>query len=245
MSTTYDDLPYTTYPDVIQTFKTMQDIVAADGANIMLFQQAMQAGDTATASTYYSRITNADNKFISAKDMNTLYQTCIALERYYKNDMFPQIEQKQAEWYATAKQLNYKNTWNQNVAYSKNNYVQYDASTVSGTTDLRLYIAIQDTSAGTKPTNTTYWREITIKGDTGTTGVGLAYMGDWDKTVQYSQYNCVTYNGCLWSAKSSNKNNTPSTTSSYWQLVYRVEYPVIPTTEPENPVSGQLWFEVL
>ena len=98
MSTLYPDLPFTAWPDATQTFVTMQNILASDGDNVKGFQEAMEAGNTALAQHYYANITNADTKFIDAIKMNTLFQTCVALQRFYKTDIQPYITSKQAEW---------------------------------------------------------------------------------------------------------------------------------------------------
>ena len=91
MSTTYQSLQFTTFPDDIQSFVTMLNMSVEDGAAVTGYQQAMQAGNNTLARQYYGQITNANQKFIDATKMNTLMDTCVALQKFYKTDIEPYI----------------------------------------------------------------------------------------------------------------------------------------------------------
>ena len=73
----------TTFPESIQTFPTMTDITANDAVALKAFQQAMQNGKIADAQAALLQIENYQNKIITADYLNTLYDTCVALEEYY------------------------------------------------------------------------------------------------------------------------------------------------------------------
>lgn len=79
----------TTFPSSIQTFPTMQDMGAADGALVKQYQAAMQAGDIPTAQTILSQITNGQNKIITADLLNTIIDTNVALQNYYAQRYSP------------------------------------------------------------------------------------------------------------------------------------------------------------
>ena len=98
MSTLFPDLPFTQFPTNIQTFITMLNMTASDAPLIKQYQTAMENGDTALAQSIYAQITNADAKFIDATKLNTLMQTCVALQRFYLTDVQPYINTKQDEW---------------------------------------------------------------------------------------------------------------------------------------------------
>ena len=66
MSVTYKDLGFTSFPDSIQTFTTMQDVESTDGALIKQYQTAIENGDIATAQTIYQQSPNADYKIINS-----------------------------------------------------------------------------------------------------------------------------------------------------------------------------------
>lgn len=69
---------------------TVNDAEAVSG-----YQAAMEAGNTSLAQQYYAQITNANQKFVDAEKMNTLMDTCVALQRFYLTDIKPYVENKQ------------------------------------------------------------------------------------------------------------------------------------------------------
>ena len=52
MSTRYNDLSLTSFPDSVDVFKTFLNIEARDGAAIKGYTDAMQAGDQVLANQY-------------------------------------------------------------------------------------------------------------------------------------------------------------------------------------------------
>lgn len=75
----------TVFPENIQTFQTLMDVTASDGEIIKRFQEAMENGDLASARDIFQEIPNGDSKIINAELLNTMNDTIVALERYYKN----------------------------------------------------------------------------------------------------------------------------------------------------------------
>lgn len=71
------------FPNEIQTFPTMQDISAADASLVQQYQEAMESGNIATATTILGQISNADKKIIRADLFNTITDTSVALQKYY------------------------------------------------------------------------------------------------------------------------------------------------------------------
>ena len=107
-----------------------------------------------------------------------------------------------------------------------------------------VYIAIADPPTGTVPTNTTYWRVLTIQGQQGLSGEGVAYRQTWKNDVQYQSNQIVTYDGALWLSLQPNQNVEPGTNSSFWREIVSVQalpYPV-QSEEPLNQDVGSLWF---
>ena len=237
MSQLYTDLPKTTFPTSEQAFPVMLDIAATDGVNVKAFQEAMMAGNTELARTYYAQIENADKKFVTAELMNNLFQTCIALQRFWQSDIKSYVTGKQAEWDATIVKMEYKGDFNIQSQYQKDNYVTYDNM---------IYIAIANPPIGTYPTNTTYWRVLTVKGLTGASGEGMSFTGDWVSTQNYSVQDIVSYRNALWGAIQANTNKIPAEGSVYWQLIYKVGQAIYPVqaSQPSFQETGELWFEV-
>lgn len=74
----------TTYPGQTQTFPTMQNISVADANAVKQYQQAMQDGDLAAAQAALQNITSVQNKLITAELLNTMSDTCVAIQEEYE-----------------------------------------------------------------------------------------------------------------------------------------------------------------
>lgn len=79
----------TTFPQEIQTFLQKQDMTATDGDLVKQYQQAMEDGNIARASEYLAQIENYQNKIITADEMNTIVDTCVAVEQFFANRYNP------------------------------------------------------------------------------------------------------------------------------------------------------------
>lgn len=239
MSTLYQDLPFTSFPGSLDTFTTWINILASDGLLITQYQAALQAGNTAQANQILTQIPQGTQKIITATDLNKLTQAIQAVERFYKTDVEPYIQSRQEGWLNIINQFSYKGVWSNGTSYVTNNIVSY---TTGGLT--LLFIATSNPPIGTAPTNTQYWRLLTIQGQPGVSGDGLSYRQEWNNAVQYNVNDSVTYDGILWMALRVNRNIQPGTDSSYWKNVMSLEatsYP-IQDTEPTNLQVGGLWF---
>ena len=240
MSTTYQSLQFTTFPDDIQSFVTMLNMSVEDGAAVTGYQQAMQAGNNTLARQYYSQITNANQKFIDATKMNTLMDTCVALQKFYKTDIEPYIQSQQTIWGNRINQFNYVGDYSASTLYAVNNFVTY---TTSGVRD--VYICIKVPPIGTAPTNTTYWRELSIQGLQGPSGENLSFRYAWDSGEVYYPEDVVVYDNVVWGCLVQNSNQTPQSGSTYWRSIYSPQQVVYPfsTQEPTNMQEGYLWFK--
>ena len=239
MSTLYPDLSLTNFPSSLDQFMTFLNIVATDGPLIAQYQAALQAGNTALANQILAQIPSGTQKIIKATDLNKLTQAILAVERFYKTDIEPYVTQKQAEWLSIINQFTYKGVWSTGSTYQVNNLVTY---TTSGIT--LVYLATSTPPVGTVPTNTQYWRLLTIQGQPGPSGTGLSYRQQWNVSTQYQANNAVTYDGALWMALQASQAREPSSNPQYWKMVMNLEattYP-IQDTEPTNLQVDGLWF---
>ena len=241
MSTTYQSLQFTTFPDDIQSFVTMLNMSVEDGAAVTGYQQAMQAGNNTLARQYYSQITNANQKFIDATKMNTLMDTCVALQKFYKTDIEPYIQSQQSIWGNRINQFNYVGDYSASTLYAVNNFVTY---TASGVRD--VYICVKVPPIGTAPTNTTYWRELSIQGLQGPSGENLSFRYAWDSGEVYYPEDVVVYDNVVWGCLVQNSNQTPQSGSTYWRSIYSPQQVVYPFSaqEPTNMEAGFLWFKI-
>lgn len=235
----YPDLPLTDFPQNEDQFTTWLDITASDGPLILQYQNALQAGNITLANQILSQIPSGTQKLIKAVDLNKYSEAILALERFYNGDIQPYIESKQQSWTNTINQFRYRGTWSSGTTYQVNNLVSYTTSDIT-----LIYIATSTPPRGTVPTNTRYWRPMTIRGPQGNSGVGLSYRQEWNVSTQYQINDAVTYDGVLWAALQNNKSIQPGTNSSIWKSIITFEtatYP-IQDTEPQGLVEGDLWF---
>lgn len=244
MSTLYPDLAFSTFPNSAQTFVTMLNMVASDGPLIKQYQTAMEDGNIPLAQSIYAQITNADAKFIDATKLNTLMQTCVALQRFYLTDVQPYINTKQEEWQETIDEFSYQGRYSPSVQYVKNNFVLYNFNGV----DLLFLCITTPPTSNRAPNNTTYWRQLTIRGIKGDSGEGLAFLYEWDAGTSYSLQDSVTSDNMLWGSKlTPNINQPPYIGSPYWEVVGPMGQAVYPlqSDTPLNQSAGELWFKVL
>ena len=74
----------TSFPNAIQTFPQMIDLLASDGSLVQQYQTAMQAGNLTLAKQILAQIPNNQNKIITADYLNTINDTVIAVEKYFQ-----------------------------------------------------------------------------------------------------------------------------------------------------------------
>ena len=240
MSTLYQDLPLTNFPsDGVDTFPTYLNVTATDGPLIQQYMEAMNAGNQVLANQILAQIPAAEQKVIKATDLNKVMQATLAVERFYKDDIYDYIAQEQQNWENIINQFTYKGIYSSGNTYQKYNMVGY---TTNGST--LVYIAIQDVPTGNAPLNETFWRVMTIQGQEGEPGAGLSYRLKWNPATQYEPNQAVTYDGVLWMALQTNINVQPGTEDNIWKKVLDftvTTYPIQPTQPANLPVGG-LWF---
>ena len=239
MSAQYPDLTLTNFPSSVDQFMTFLNVVASDGPLIEQYLEAMNAGNQTQANQILAQIPQASQKLITATDLNTLSQAMLAVERFYLTDIEPYMNELQQSWTQTIRQFSYQGVWSSGTSYVVNNLVSY---TVSGIN--LVYIATSNPPVGTVPTNSNYWRLLTIQGQQGTSGQGVSYRQEWTNSAIYSVNDCVTYNAALWMAIASSQNQEPTNNSQYWQLIMNLEVTTYPIqdTEPTNLQVNGLWF---
>lgn len=234
-----------TFPAQLDNIPSFIDVAVSDASLISQFQTAMQAGNFTLAAQIYNQIPNANNKLVGANRLNQLIDCLMAVEQFYGTDVEPYIETKQTEWLSIINQFSYLSTYSSSTQYVKNNTVLY----TSPNTIPLVYVNIFDgiTPTGTLPTNTTYWRQLTVRGATGNSGGQFSFKFDWNASTTYYAKDVAIYQNAWWVALSTNANTPPFVGSTVWQQVLtmnQADYP-ISSTEPGGQVVGDLWFKVL
>ena len=77
------------FPGAIQTFPQMIDLIASDGTLVQQYQAAMQAGNLALAKQILAQIPNNQHKIITADYLNTINDTVVAVEQYFRGRYSP------------------------------------------------------------------------------------------------------------------------------------------------------------
>lgn len=242
MSELYKDLPRTSFPNSIDSFLNFLNISASDGPLIKQYFAAVQAGNEVLAQQIFAQIPSGSQKVLSAEGLNKFNDCLTALERFYKSDITPFVEQKQTEWESILANFNYKGYYSNITQYVQNNYVAYVVSGIDN-----IYIALSDPPIGTPPTNTIYWRVLTVRGPAGPAGTGMSFRGPWNSIDSYTVDDCVEYNGILWGCIQNNVNQTPFEGSEYWRIVASGNTTVYPVSveTPTVQEDGALWFKIL
>lgn len=241
MSKTYPDLPRTNFPDSIDTFDSYSDVSnSTDVSLINQIQNYMLAGNFNAAQEILANNPNLYSKMLNADKMNKFRDILVALERYYQVDYTEYVEQKQAEWQDIIDEFSYIGEYNSAHIYNHNNMVLYKDN-------LYLYIA-DESSSGNLPTDTSHWRVLTVKGENGLSGQGLAFGGEYSPTTSYSKDDLVLYQNNLWaSTQDNNKGNEPLPTSQSWTVVLSpppASTYILAETQPATLAVNSLWFKV-
>ena len=74
----------TSFPNAIQNFPRMIDLLASDGTLVQQYQAAMQAGNLTLAQQILAQIPNNQSKIITADYLNTINDTVVAVEKYFQ-----------------------------------------------------------------------------------------------------------------------------------------------------------------
>ena len=74
----------TLFPNAIQNFPRMIDLLASDGTLVQQYQTAMQAGNLTLAQQILAQIPNNQSKIITADYLNTINDTVVAVEKYFQ-----------------------------------------------------------------------------------------------------------------------------------------------------------------
>ena len=74
----------TSFPNAIQNFPQMMDLLASDGTLVQQYQTAIQAGNLTLAQQILAQIPNSQSKIITADYLNTINDTLVAVEKYFQ-----------------------------------------------------------------------------------------------------------------------------------------------------------------
>ena len=108
MSISYPDLNLTTFPETVDVFIQMLDVVAADSTALKAYQDAMNIGNIIQANTALQTMANATQKILTAQKVNKIFDSIEALERFLATDIVPYVTQLQSNWQVEVDKFSYK-----------------------------------------------------------------------------------------------------------------------------------------
>ncbi|MCI7633899.1 MAG: hypothetical protein MSS80_07730 [Mollicutes bacterium] len=244
MSALYPDLDFTNYPGQLDNIELKSNITNATDAQLVeQIQASIIAGDFANASAILNANPQLNGKIFNANDYNQIRDAILALERFYNNDIKNYISEKQASWVAEVDKYSFKGVYSPTTQYEKNNMVNF--TTDEGTF---LYLCLQRPDTGIPPTNTTYWRILTIKGERGLSGEGLSFTWGWNSMMEYNVNDVAIYGNKWWAATQKNRGKIPANDSQYWtEVLTALPAEQIPVTnaQPTDQILGDQWYQVI
>ena len=244
MSILYPDLDFTTFPNALDNIELKSNITNSTDAQLVnQIQTAIISGDFSNAAAILNANPQLNGKIFNANDYNKVRDAILALERFYQNDISIYITEKQSEWQANIDRFNFKGVYSLTTQYYQNNMVNYTTS--EGTF---LYLCIKQPDTGILPTDTNYWRILTLRGERVLTGEGLSFAWTWDNTTQYNLNDVVVYGNKWWAATQVNRGQQPQAGSNYWtQILTALPAMQIPvtTTQPTDQTIGDQWYQVI
>lgn len=244
MSALYPDLDFTNYPGELDNIQLKSNIANSTDAQLVAqIQAAIIAGDFSNASAIINANPQLNGKIFNANDYNQMRDAILALERFYNNDIYNYIAEKQAAWTAEINKFNFKGVYSPTTQYERNNMVNY--TTAEGTF---LYLCIETPETGIAPTNTTYWRILTLRGERGLSGDGLSFTWVWDSNMEYNLNDVTVYGNKWWAATQVNRGQQPMNGSEYWtEILTALPAIQIPVTsiQPTDQIIGDQWYQVI
>lgn len=231
-----------TFPQQVDVINEFLDITVDDSVLLTEFQNAIRSGALSLANSILIQIENYDKKIVNASRLNEMRSAILSMEQFYGTDIEPYLDTKQIEWQGIIDRFSYQGDYNVATQYAINNIVKYSSLGLE-----KLYICTEIPPIGTLPTNTSYFRVFTIRGEKGASGTGSTFDFEWDSGYPYNVNTIVVYENKWWNCSVANTNQTPSDVSSYWSLVLDVTQPNFPVQadEPIGQGVGELWFQVL
>lgn len=216
----------------------VQDIQIDDLALKDQYTQKVASGDYAGANSIISANPQLDTKVFDADKINVIAEALTTQQNNYFTNVPDYMRDLEQVYNTLIGEFKSANEWDVGEQYTKYNFVIYN--------NLYYMYINADSSTGNLPTDTTYWKEIGLRGEQGAPGVGLNLRYAWSSVVNYNPLDLVFYNNASWVAKATNVNQAPSTTSQYWETFVNHEPVGIEssTTQPTKRYLGQIWFEM-
>lgn len=181
---------------------------------------------------------NFETKKITYDFFEELSSKLYNLENFYFQNVPEFLSDKLEEIQYFINNFIFLGEWNSSTVYKAYNLVSYNDS-------VYMYTGENPESGNVPTSGETVWLKLDIRGKKGEIGIGLNYIGNWDSSLSYNQYDVVFYNNSLWACKVVNQNIIPQD-GTYWDEVFKVYKAEIENySEVVNPYNGLICFEII
>lgn len=228
----YDDLTHTKFPLQEDKLKYIRDPKDSEIPLINQYNTYMATGQYIKAYEFLNQNPTLTECIINADLLLSLHHSIIALQRFFNGNVLEHI-------YRIGQQ---KGDWNENMSSDassealKLNMYDIVRYPVDGLNQYFMVIS-SNIVAGTLPTDTNYYVQMSMKGDKGDrgtdgytpqkgvdywdgeSGTGLSPCGLWINTRTYTQYDMVSYNGDLWYLTTESSTDENPESSESWERI--------------------------
>ena len=210
-----------TFPASIDDILELYTLPASQKTNALRYQELIMKTSLTQAESdeLAGLIAILQNYIIDVEKWNKFGDILINMQNFFKNETEGYIETKQIEFQAEIDKFTYRGVYTPGTSYYTKNIVEFfDGSTT------QLYLATED-SINKTPTDTGYWRVLTVQGPEGprgADGIGLLFQGEWDENTTYTADDGAQYGGVLFaSLVDNNLGNVPNLSgdTEYWARV--------------------------
>lgn len=218
-----------------------QDINISDNILKKNYSKLYNNGQYQSAYNLLDNSVKLNNKKFIADLINHISNTLYSIQQDYYTNTNDYFNNLTIDFQNVINNYKYIGEWDSSQVYRIYNIVTDSNSN-------KYYMYINETPmSNISLNNHTYWLEFILKGEKGADGIGVNFIGDWDSSVSYNQFDGVYYNGAIWCCKTANSNKTPSYSSTYWESVVTfLKAKIISgTTEPSDKYNGLIWIEIL
>lgn len=247
MSITYDYFTHSDFPNQLDKEYPWRDPTASEVVLINQYNTLIASGQLATATELLAANPSLMDCIINASKLLRLQHGILAVQKFFfdsvQNQIF-RIGSLKGDWTATM-----------STSATGDDYLQMFDVVKYPIDGVKQYFSVisNDIPAGTLPTDTSKYMQLSMKGDKGdagtngtdgASGLGLSPRGAWVNNLQYYQYDLVSHGGYLWYCLQNNLAEEPLDASSIWvkiEIALQVSYG---TTTPTNLASGGVWLHL-
>ena len=228
MSNLYQDLDLTVFPDAVDKRKIMVDPSSEDDLVLInQFNDLIRSGNIPDAVYLLDQNSRLADMCFSAETWNRHEDMIIAIQRFWQSN----IRQYLVDI------VKFRGEYRPEMTYQK-----YDVVLFPLAEGYQAYIAIaNDIPAGTPITDSSCFAPLTLRGERGVTGTGLAWRGVYDPLTVYHHGDCVSHNNRLWASAHSegHSGNEPAEALAegeavYWEPAFRPETTIYANTILED-----------